>query len=107
MTVTTALLTFAAGAQQFPAAPGIGLCRRVFAQPLRSNTHVCSVGISTVTCDGSGTGVVQELAQPPAATLPLDSFLMEDQGGSNTLDPTVFFAQGTAGEQLKVSYTQA
>ncbi len=106
MVVTTAILTFAAGAQQFPAAPGIGLVRRIYAQPLRSNTHPCSVGISTVTNDGSGTGVVQELATPPAATVPLDSFTMEDQDGSNRLDPRMLWAQGTLAEGLKISYVQ-
>lgn len=107
MTIKTQILTFAAGAQQFPAAPGIGLCCRVFAQPLRSNTHACSIGDSTVTSDGSGTGVMQELAVPPAATLPLDSFNEEDQDGNNRIDPTVFYSQGTAGEKLKVTYVQA
>jgi len=106
MTVTQAILTFATLAQQFPAAPGNGLVRRIYAQPLRSNTHACSVGISTVTADGTGTGVIQELAQPPAATLPLDAFLIEDGSGNNRLDPTAFFSQGTAGEKLKVSYLQ-
>lgn len=105
MTVTTALLTFAAGAQQFPAVAG-GLVRRIYAQPLRGNANSCSVGISTVTSDGTGVGVIQELATSPAATIPMDAFLVEDGSGNNRLDPTAFYAQGTAGQKLKVSYIQ-
>jgi hypothetical protein len=103
MTVTTAILTFAAGAQQFPAAPGIGLARFIYAQPLRSNTHPCYVGISTVTNDASGTGVIKELATPPAATVAVESFTLEDMAGDNRLDPTQFYAHGTSGEKIKVT----
>src|SRR5581483_3066126 len=94
MTLTTQILSFAASAQQFPAAPGIGLCCRVFAQPLRRNTHACSIGGATVTSDGTGVGVMQELAVPPASTIPLDQFNQEDRDGNNRIDPTVFYAQG-------------
>jgi len=105
MTVQIAILTFAAGAQQFPApSSGPGLVNKIYAQPLRSNTHPCAVGVSTVVADGTGTGVIKELATPPAATIPLDEFSLEDQGGDNRLEPVQFYAQGTAGEKLKVTY---
>ncbi len=106
MTVTTAILTFAVGAQQFPAAPGTGLVRWIYAQPLRSNTHPSYVGISTVTNDASGTGVIKELATPPAATVGVEAFTLEDMGGDNRLDPIAFYGHGTAGEKLKVTYIQ-
>ena len=106
MTVTTRILTFAAGAQQFPA-PAVGAqVARVYAEPLRTNTHASFVGISTVTNDGSGTGVIKELAQPPAATVPLDSFDHYDMDGANTVDPTQFYGHGTTGEKLVVTYFQ-
>lgn len=104
MTVSTRILTFAAGAQQFPAPPTGVQVTAVFAEPLRSNTHVSYVGLSTVTNDASGTGVISELAQPPAATLPVDRFEIADQDGYNTIDPTVFYGHGTTGEKLKVTY---
>ena len=107
MIVTNAILTFAAGAQQFPAAAGAtGLVRYIYAEPLRSNTHPCSIGLATVTNDGSGVGVIAELATPPAATVPIETFQLEDMGGDNRLDPTQFWAQGFAGEKLKVTTIQ-
>lgn len=106
MTVTTQLVTFAASAQKFPAAPSNGLVNRIVAEPLRSNTHASFVGISTVTNDGSGTGVVKEIAQPPAATVPLDYFEHYDMDGRNTISPEQFYGHGTTGEKLKVTYFQ-
>jgi hypothetical protein len=106
MTVTTRLVTFAASAVQFPAASFFGLVCRVLAEPLRSNTHVSYVGTSAVTNDASGTGVIKEIAQPPAATLPCDNFDHPDQDGYNTIDPTQLYGHGTSGEKLKVTYFQ-
>jgi hypothetical protein len=106
MTVTQTVLTFAASAQQFPAAPGVGLVCRIYAEPLRTNAAPCWVGIATVTNDGSGTGVVKQIATPPAATLPVDFFEREDMGGDNRIDPTSFWAHGTTGQKLLVSYSQ-
>jgi hypothetical protein len=106
MTVSQRILTFAAGAQQFPAPPTGVTVASIFAFPLRSNTHVSYVGISTVTNDASGTGVIKEIAQPPAATVGTDSFVKEDMEGANTIDPTQFYAHGTTGEKLLVTYFQ-
>lgn len=106
MTVTQRILTFAAGAQQFPAPTGFSQVARVYAVPLRSNTHVSYVGISTVTNDASGTGVIKELAQPPAATVATDSFDHQDQSGLNSIDPTQFYGHGTSGEKMLVTYYQ-
>ena len=64
------------------------------------------VGTSTVTNDASGTGVIQELATPPAATIATDRFEVEDQDGSNTIDPTQYYGHGTSGEKLIVVYMQ-
>lgn len=106
MTVTTRIVTLAAAAVQFPAASFGGMVSRVVVFPLRSNTHVSYVGISTVTNDASGVGVIKEIAQPPAATVPTDSFSHEDQDGANTIDPLQFYGHGTTGEKLIVSYYQ-
>lgn len=106
MTITTRLITFAAGAQQFPAPAILGLVCRILVEPLRSNTHISYLGISTVTNDASGTGVIKELAQPPAATVGCDSFSEEDQDGANTIDPTQYWGHGTSGEKFRVTYFQ-
>lgn len=106
MTVTTRMITFAAGAVVFPAAANGAGVSRVLAEPLRSNTHVSYVGTSAVTNDASGSGVISELAQPPAATLPVDRFDHADQDGLNTIDPTQFYGHGTTGEKLKLTYFQ-
>lgn len=108
MTVTQRVITFAASAQQFPAAAGTsGLITRLLVVPLRSNTHVSYVGISTVTNDASGVGVIKEIAQPPAATVATDSFDHSDQDGCNSIDPTQFHGHGTTGEKALVTYFQS
>lgn len=105
MTITTHLVVFASSAVQFPAASP-GLCR-VFVEPLRSNTHVGYVGISTVTNDGSGTGVIRELAAGSAtATVIIDSFDIENNESDDTIDPSQLWCHGTTGEKLKVTYFQ-
>lgn len=106
MLITTRLVTLAAAAVQFPAPSGFSQVCRVFVEPLRSNTHVSYIGTSAVTNDASGTGVIKELAQPPAATVACDTFSEEDQSGDNTIDPTQFWGHGTNGEKLKVTYFQ-
>jgi hypothetical protein len=106
MTITTYLLTFGATAVDFALpTPPLGLCR-VFCEPLRSNTHVCYVGTSNVTNDGSGTGVIQELAAPPAATVPCDNFDLENDASEDTVIAPSLWAHGFTGEKLKVSYYQ-
>lgn len=106
MTVTTQIITFGAAAVQFPAAPANGLVTRVFVEPLRTNTHVSYIGTSAVTNTGAGTGVIKEIAQPPAATVPCDNFDHADQDGLNTIAPTQFYGHGTLGEAAKVTYFQ-
>jgi hypothetical protein len=104
MTITTHLVTLGSSAVEFPAASP-GVCR-VLVEPLRSNTHVSYVGISTVTNDASGTGVIKELAQPPAATLPCDTFDLQNDVSEDTIDPSQLYGHGTSGEKLKVTYFQ-
>lgn len=106
MTITTQLVTLAASAVQFPAAPSNGKCCRVYVEPLRTNLHASFVGTSAVTNNGSGTGVIKEMAQPGAATVIMDFFSQEDQESANTIDPTQFWGHGTAAEILKVTYFQ-
>lgn len=114
MIVSQQIITFSSedGAQQFAAAANSQQVTRVLVRPLRSNTHVAYVGLSTVSNDGSGAGVIQELAAPPASTdpaaitVPTDAFDHADQSGDNTIDPTQFWADGTDGEKLLVTYFQ-
>lgn len=106
MTVTTRIVTLAASAVQFPAAANTGLVARMLVMPLRTNAHVSYVGTSTVTNDASGVGVVKELGQPPAATVAVDSFDVQNQNAMNTIDPQQYFGHGTTGEKLLVSYFQ-
>lgn len=107
MTASTRVITLAAGAQQLPAPSGFALVARVFVEPLRSNAHASFFGISTVTADGSGTGVIAELAQPgAAATALLNNYEISDYANANTIDPTQFWVHGTTGEKIKASYYQ-
>lgn len=102
MAMVTEVVTFAAGAKQLFA--GVTSARKVRVEPLRANTHVCYLGDSTVTNNGSGTGVIQELGQPPAATLPVDAFEDRAEGGHNTVDASAYWAHGTTGEHLLATY---
>lgn len=106
MTATTRILTFAAGAQQCPAPSGFSLVARIFIEPLRSNSNPCYFGISTVTNDGSGTGVITEIAKPGVNTTNAGNYELSDYANANTIDPTQFYGHGTSGEKLKVTYFQ-
>lgn len=103
MTVTTRLLTFGGSAVAFPAAANTKV-QSIFVEQLRSNTHPAYIGTSAVTNDASGTGVIKELATPPAATAIMDSYSFVDWTGSNGLDPTKFYGHGTSGEKVKITY---
>lgn len=106
MTITTRIITFGASAQQFPALSPVEPICKVRVEPLRSNSHVSYVGTAAVTNDASGVGVISELAQPGAATVPVDRFELDDSGGDDTVDPTQVWGHGTSGEKLKVTYFQ-
>jgi hypothetical protein len=104
MGMTTAIITFGSLAVQFPAPGDLPLVHTVLAEPLRTNAHVSYVGGSNVTNDGSGTGVSRELAQPGAATVPVDQFSYQPSTDGNRVDPTIFYAHGTTGEKLLLTY---
>lgn len=106
MQATTRIVTLAAAAVQFPAAANTGLVYSVYVEPLRSNTHAAWIGTSVVTNDASGAGVIKQIAQPPAATIPVDSFDLTYSFGANSIDPTQFWGHGTTGEKLLVTYHQ-
>ncbi len=106
MTFQTQLVTIGASATALPAPAEFGLVRRIYIEPLRANTHPAYIGTSAVTNDGSGTGVIKELATPPASTVGKDSFTFEDPSARNTMDPTKIYVHGTNGEKLQVTYTQ-
>jgi len=104
MGMVTQILTFGASAVQFPVPNDIPTVHTVSAEPLRTNTHPCWIGTSAVTNDGSGTGVMTQLATPPAATVPVDRWSYQPSTDGNRVDPTGFWAHGTSGEKLIVSY---
>lgn len=108
MIVQTTLVTLDGTAQAFPAAPtaGVGVTK-LLVEPLRTNANIVSVGLSTVTNDASGTGVIQEISQPGAATVTLDRFLLEDMTGMNGIDPTKFYVRGTNTQKCKITMYQA
>jgi hypothetical protein len=106
MVIESYLLTFASAAQQFPTPATLGpagLVRRVYVEALRSNSHVSFLGTSAVTNDGSGTGVIKEIAAPGATTA-MDYYVDDDHQGLNRIDPTKYWGHGTTGEKMKVSY---
>ena len=104
MGMQQSILTFGAAPVQFPVPSGFAQVHSIIAEPLRSNAAVCSVGGPTVTANGSGVGVMQELAAGPGATVPLDRFLYQPSSESNRIDPTVFYAQGATGQGIKITY---
>ena len=104
MGLQTVLLTFGSTPVQFPAPTDSATVHAVLVEPLRSNAAVSYVGGANVTNDGSGTGVIRELAAGPAITLPLDQFSYQPSTDSNRVDPTIFYAHGTSGQKLKLTY---
>jgi hypothetical protein len=106
MTIQTQLVTLAGSAVALPAPADFMLVRRIYIEPLRSNTHPAYIGTSAVTNDASGTGVIKEMATPPAATVAKDSFTFEDPSGNNTMDPTKIYVHGTSSEKVCVTYWQ-
>ena len=106
MTLITTILTFGATAVQCPAPSPSPMAHIVLLEPLRTNTHVCYVGGPNVTNDGSGTGVIRELAAPGAISVPLDQFSFQPSTSGNPVDPTIFYAHGFLGEKAKLTYVQ-
>lgn len=89
------------GVTTFP--PGSSqMARRIVIEPLRGNTHAAYVGLANVTNTGTG-AAIQELAVPPASTVPLDRFLDVASGSDHNIDPTVYYVHGTTGEKVKVT----
>jgi hypothetical protein len=104
MGLSTTIITFGSVAVQFPVPNDLPLVHLVIAEPLRTNGAVCYVGGSNVTNDGSGTGVIRELAQPGASTAFVDQFAYQPSTDGNRVDPTIFWAHGTSGQKLKLTY---
>jgi hypothetical protein len=75
--------------------------RQIFIEPLRTNAAIMSVGLSTVTSDGSGTGVISELSIP-SATL-MDRFSVSSTGSHHNIDPREFWVKGTSTQKCKVT----
>ena len=84
-----------------PSAVANAAARRVLIEPLRANTHAAWVGYSSLT--NVGANKIQELAQPPAATVPLDRFLDVAAGSDHNIDPTAYCVAGTSGEGVTVT----
>jgi hypothetical protein len=104
MTIQTQVLTFAGAAVKVSLVGPLNVCARIYAEPLRTNTHAAFVGTSAVTNDGSGTGVVKELAAVgTTATTILDNFDHSDGNGQNRVDPSQWYFHGFAGEKIKVT----
>lgn len=77
--------------------------RRLFIQQARSNKAACYVGLSNVTNDGSGIGVIKDLADAAggsatAAVAILDTF--QDDGN---VEPSLIYVHGTSGDKVIVS----
>jgi hypothetical protein len=109
--VYTAVITFGASAIQLTdntngvaAWPEGSMCRRILIEPVRANMHAAYVGLSDVTNDGSGAGVIQELAVPSStASTALDRFIDAASGSHHNIDPSMFWVHGYAGEKVKAS----
>lgn len=114
MKVYTQVLTFGstpvqiAAASTTPSAANISLTNvsLLYVESLASNTHNAYVGTQAVTNDGSGTGVISQLAIPAATEstngvrLPFYELYLPNNG----VDVTQFYFHGNLGEKVKVSF---
>lgn len=109
MAYYTAVITFGATAIQITDSSagvtswpgGQMFAREILIEPLRTNAAIMSVGNSSVTIDGSGTGVISELAVP--STTPLDRFEISARGSDHNIDPREFYVRGTSTQKCKVT----
>lgn len=109
MAYYTAVITFGAtaikitdpssGVTSWPG--GQMFVREIIIEPLRTNAAIMSVGNANVTIDGSGTGVIRELAVP--STIQLDFFNIRARGDSHNIDPNEYYVRGTATQKCKVT----
>lgn len=84
--------------------PTNSIYRRLFIQPWRGNKNTCYVGLSNVANDGSGTGVIKDLADPGIAnTVILDSFDYVVSGNFSGEDPSMLYVHGASGDKVIVS----
>lgn len=102
MAMVRSIITLDGTAQQ--AFLNVGQVRRIRLEPLRTNSAGFNVGTSAVTVNGTGTGVIQQVAQPPAATIAADAFEDRATGGHNTVDAAAYYVRGTALDSVLASY---
>jgi len=118
MSVFSGILTFAASPIAITGASGViseemgsetwpsgARAWRLFAQPMRANTHQCWIGHSDVTNNGTGPSISELLA--PQAAAPLDNFQLNTAGSDRNFDPSIFFVHGTSGEKIRVTLWSA
>ena len=98
--LVTETITF--GASRSQVATGATIVKSLRVEPLRANSHVCFVGDSTLTQTGT-TGVVRNLAVPPASSGILD-FYLERGVGEHKFDASEYYVWGTTSEGATVSY---
>ena len=101
MQVFQQLLTFGASAVQLTSPPPLAC--KIYAEPLVSNTGTAYVGTSTVTNNGTGTGVISELPKPGQVAQQSPNHFCVGCAGHNIIDPTQFYFHGTSGDKLKVT----
>ena len=78
--------------------------KKLFIEPLSTNTHVMFVGNSALTQSG-GAGVISRLAEPNSTvTNALDRFELHAQGSDHNYDATEYWVWGTTGEGCNVTY---
>ena len=80
---------------------------RLYAEPATSNPHDCFIEqVGTASgADGSTAGVIKRLPKPPAANggSVVDHWEISDQKGGNLIDVGQYQADGTSGEQMRVT----
>ena len=108
--IFSGIITFGGSAVQFTsvlvdttgaAIPANYQVWRIEAEPLRGNTHVSYVGLSTVTNNGTGASI-QELAVPGASAI-MDRFILGAPGFDRAVDPSDYYGHGFSGEKMKVT----
>lgn len=84
--------------------PTGSIYRKLFIQPWRGNKNGCYVGLSNVTNDGSGVGVIKDLADTgSASTIILDTFEYEVSQYFSGEDPSMIYVHGAAGDKVLVT----
>ena len=99
--MTQETIVFGASATQLASTPAVGapaLCKRIYVQPLATNTH-------RMNFEAAAGAVIKSIAAPGSgASAIFDDFVLTQPGDGEGYAPTEYAVAGTSGEGCLVSY---